>query len=129
MNDSVRICALGVICAMICVLMRHSRAEFAVPARLSALVIVFSLAVFMISPVFKLVRELMSESLPIEYAETVIKALAIAYLTQISGELCRDCGESGIASGIETAGKIEIMVLSLPLINKIISLSEELMSW
>ena len=71
----------------------------------------------------------MGQTLKYEYLEIIIKALAIAYVTQISSELCRDCGEVGIATGIETVGKIEIIILSLPLINNIVAMSEELISW
>ena len=57
------------------------------------------------------------------------KAMGIAYMTQISSELCRECGENNIAFGIESAGKIEIIILSLPLINQVIELSREMVSW
>ena len=71
----------------------------------------------------------MGQTLPLEYMEIILKTLAIAYITQISSEMCRECGENSIAFGIETVGKIEIVILSLPLINSIISMSEELLSW
>ena len=71
----------------------------------------------------------MGQTLPLEYMQIILKTLAIAYMTQISGEMCRECGESSIAFGIETVGKIEIVVLSLPLINNIISMAGELLTW
>ena len=64
-----------------------------------------------------------------EYIEIILKTLAIAYMTQISSEMCRESGASSIAFGIETVGKIEIVILSLPLINNIISMAGELLEW
>ncbi len=71
----------------------------------------------------------MGASIPIEYMEIILKTLAIAYMTQISSEMCRECGESSIAFGVEAVGKIEIIILSLPMINNIISMSGELLQW
>ena len=71
----------------------------------------------------------MQRSLPTEYIEIMIKAMSIAYITQISSDVCRDCGESNIASGIDVIGKIEILIIGLPLIDKVITLSEELALW
>ena len=43
-------------------------------------------------------------------------------------DICRDFGEISIAQKVETAGKVEILVLSLPLVRSVIELSRELMS-
>ena len=83
----------------------------------------------LISPVIKFLNSIMGQTLPLEYMEIILKTLAIAYMTQISGELCRECGENSIAFGIETVGKIEIVVLSLPLINNVITMSKEFLEW
>lgn len=125
--DSVKICAFGIMCAIICVLIKHYRSEFSMPARLGSILLIFGVVLGMLSPVFTYLKDLMGSSLSSEYSTVIIKAVGISYLTQISSELCRECGESSIGTGIETVGKIELIVLSLPLINKIILMSEELL--
>ena len=55
----------------------------------------------------------MGENLPIEHMKILLKSFSIAYITQISSELCRECGENNIAFTIESAGKIEIIILSI----------------
>ena len=42
----------------------------------------------------------------------LIKSLAIAYLTELSSALCKECGENSMAFAIESTGKIEILILS-----------------
>lgn len=116
-------------CAVACVLIKQYRAEFAAPARISAVIAVLFVAIGLIAPIFQFLKDLMGRSLPLEYMEIIVKALGIAYLTHISAELCRDCGEGSIASAIEAVGRLEIIILSLPLLNKIITMSEELMLW
>ena len=129
MSDSFKICAVGIVFAIICVLIKNYSGEFLIPVRLASTVVIFGVAVILISPVIKFLNSIMGQTLPLEYMEIILKTLAIAYMTQISGELCRECGENSIAFGIETVGKIEIVVLSLPLINNVIIMSKEFLEW
>ena len=46
----------------------------------------------------------------------LLKALGVAFLTETAASVCRDSGESGLAGWVETAGKMEILLLSFPLI-------------
>ena len=129
MMESVKIAALGIVFAIICVLIKHYREEFVVPTRISALIIIFGIAILMMTPILDYLKGLMGQTVQNEYMEIVLKALAISYMTQISSELCDECGEKNIAFAVGTIGKIELIILSLPLINKIISMSEEMISW
>jgi stage III sporulation protein AD len=54
--------------------------------------------------------------------------LGLAILTQICAEICKESGEGGIASAIELIGKIEILVLALPLINDILTVAKNLIA-
>ena len=129
MSDSFKICALGIVFAIVCVLIKNYRGEFLIPVRLASIILIFGALVVLISPIIKFLNNIMGQTMPLEYMEIVLKTLAIAYMTQISSELCRECGENSIAFGIETVGKIEIVILSLPLINNIISMSREFLQW
>ena len=129
MNDSFKICAIGIMLAIICVLIKNYRSEFLIPTRLAGVILIFGALAVLLSPIVKLLHDIMGQSMPIEYMEIILKALAISYMTQISSEMCRECGESSIAFAVETVGKIEIVVLSIPLISNIISMSGELLEW
>lgn len=50
-----------------------------------------------------------------EYFRILCKAVGIAYITQLGTDLCRDCGESAIASAVELCGRVCLVSLSLPL--------------
>ncbi|MBO5715140.1 MAG: hypothetical protein J6S23_01950 [Clostridia bacterium] len=129
MIESVKICAIGIASAILCVLIKNARNEFLLPSRLSAVIIIFSFVIILITPIFNFLKNNLGGVLPLEHMKILAKALGIAYMTHISSELCRECGESNIAFGIESAGKIEIIILSLPLINQIIEISREMISW
>lgn len=55
-----------------------------------------------------------------EYVTILFKALGICWLTQFASDICRDCGETAISSAAEIFGKIQLMVLSLPLFESLI---------
>ncbi|MBR6802172.1 MAG: stage III sporulation protein AD [Eubacteriaceae bacterium] len=44
----------------------------------------------------------------------LIKSISCAYLAQFASDICRDAGENSLASKIETAAKIVIGTMSLP---------------
>jgi stage III sporulation protein AD len=48
--------------------------------------------------------------------------LAVCYLTQLATDACKDAGETAIAGKLELAGKIAIVILSLPLFNSLVNL-------
>lgn len=129
MSDSFKICVIGVAFAIVCILVKNYRGEFLVPTRIASVIVILGIAIALLSPIIQFLNGLMGQTLPLEYIEILLKTLAIAYMTQISSELCRECGENSIAFAIETSGKIEIVILSLPLINSIISMSRELFLW
>ena len=43
--------------------------------------------------------------------------------------LCEDLGEPSVARGIQIFGKLEILVLSLPLVDKVLELAKELLQY
>lgn len=49
------------------------------------------------------------------YIRTIFKSLGVVYLSQFASDYCKDCGENAIASQVIIAGKISVLVISLPL--------------
>ena len=58
--------------------------------------------------------------------KAVLKALGLCYITNFASDTCRDFGQTSLASKVELAGKISIVILTLPLINSILSVALEL---
>lgn len=56
--------------------------------------------------------------------DIIFRAIFIAYLSQFASDICRDSGESSLAVKIESAAKIMIASLSIPVM---INLFENLM--
>lgn len=73
-----------------------------------------------ISPIICEIKSLVYQSkLPVEYIGILLKVLGVCFLTQFASDACKDAGESAIASKVELAGKVTIVLISLPLFERI----------
>ena len=129
MNESFKICAIGIAVSIVFVLIKHYKNDFIIPARLSGAILIFGIVIGLLIPILEYLNEMMENFAPIENMQIILKSMAIAYMTQISSGICKDCEETSIASAIETAGKLEIVILALPLIDEIVKMAQELISW
>lgn len=50
-----------------------------------------------------------------KYLEPIIKITGIAYITNLSSQICADAGETALASRVELAGKVAICMLTIPI--------------
>ena len=77
----------------------------------------------MLNPVLSEIKRL-SENLGIfnKHIFILLKVLAIAFLTQFSSETCIDAGQTSLASKIELAGKVLILLAALPLLKEVINI-------
>ena len=68
------------------------------------------------SPIASQINELfLKTELDVQYLEMLWKSIGICYLTGIAADLCRDSGESAMASVAELWGRITLLVLMLPM--------------
>jgi stage III sporulation protein AD len=54
------------------------------------------------------------------FLETILKIIGIAYIAEFGAQVTRDAGQDSIASKIELAGKVLIMVMAIPIITVMI---------
>lgn len=127
--ESWQVCGVGILCALFAVIIKQIRADAAVGVRLAGSVILLGAVLALVFPIAGYLGEVFSSSAMAEYAEILFKALGIAFVTHIGAGICRDCGEVGIASYVELAGKCEILLLSLPVLSSLLSMAEELIGW
>ena len=130
--DILKICALALVCVIVCVVSRILSGSVASAARIAgALVVFFAVMIMMgdtVSDIFAIVGHFAGYAQIADYWSIMLRALGIAILCRICTDVCRDCGETTIAGGVEMAGKITILALSLPMVEKIISYAQELLA-
>ena len=55
-----------------------------------------------------------------EFLNLLIKITGIAFLTEFAVSICKDSGESAIASKIDIGGKVTIIAISIPIISSLL---------
>lgn len=98
-------------------LLKQYKPEYAVISEIASVVIVFFLLGEEIGDALGVFDSFLSKgSIPPEYIKVLIKVLGIALVTQFTADMCRDSGESALASKVEFAGKVIITATSIPVI-------------
>ncbi len=102
-------------------ILRAYKPEWASLLRMAVTVVALGLTLTLAATVLSYVSELASATGALEGEgwPILLKALGVAFLTETAASVCRDSGETGLATWVETAGKLEILLLSFPLIRTV----------
>lgn len=124
--DIFRIAAVGIISAMIAVTVKKWRPEFAAAIGIAAGVGILFFMADSLKSVISGFEEIIERSgISPDFIRTVIKLTGIAYITKFATEVCRDSGENAIAAKVELAGKIAVLVITLPILSSFLNLITE----
>ena len=127
--STLKLCMLAVLGIAVATVLKQWKSDLLPLFRLSLVIAFAMIGIGAAQPFFVYLKNLTGNEGLTEYATILIKALGIAILTQCCAEICRECGEGGTASGIELVGKIEILLLCLPLIDEILTVAKQLLYW
>ncbi len=127
--DITAIAGIGILSAVLCVIVRQYKPDAALGISVACGVLIMTAVITMLAPSVAAITELAATAgLESGYAQVLLKALAVCYLTQLASDSCRDAGESAIASKIELAGKAAIAVISLPVFTSLAELVTDLLN-
>ena len=55
-----------------------------------------------------------------DFLKILVKITGIAFLTELAVSICKDSGESAIASKVDLGGKVIIVTMSIPIISSML---------
>ena len=120
----VAVLGITVVAAFLAVLLRRYHPEYSMAVGLITGILILILLLTQIAPVVSRLKVLLdSSALPEEYGLILFKALGICLLSQLAADACRDAGENAMAEKAELAGKVFLLLLALPLFEKIAELA------
>ena len=125
--EVMKLCAIAVLVTVIFCFVRIWNPSFDMPLRLAAAVFFGSVIIGMAKPVIGVLASMLEGSAMAEYASVLLSAIGVAILTQTVSEICRDCKEGAVAGHVELAGRLEILLLCLPLLAELLGVVEELL--
>ena len=118
-----QIVGLALIATILAVLIKEHRPEIAMQISMVTGLIIFLLVVIKLASVLEVLKQLSARiNIDLVYISTVLKIVGIAYIAEFGAQVCKDAGETAIASKIELAGKVIIMVLAVPILMALMDL-------
>jgi len=107
--------------AILAVLLRQYCREQSMLTALAACCAILSGSVIVVKPMLQDIRGIFEQAgVSDTYIVLLFKAAAICYITQITCDLCKDCGESAISSAFEMWGRASIALLTIPVLKTLI---------
>lgn len=121
--DILQIVGIGIVAVVIIVILKTQRPEIAVQISILTGIVLFALVASKLSAVIQLINSYADKvNIDPMYFSTLLKIIGIAYIAEFGAEVCKDAGEGSVASKVELAGKVVIMVMAVPIITSILDL-------
>lgn len=112
----IKIVGLAILAAILIIVIKEERPEFAFLLSLITGIIIFILILEQVGVVIQLIQQLAEKAqIDMLYFNTIMKIVGIAYIGEFGAEITKDAGEKALAAKIEMAVKIIIMVLAIPI--------------
>lgn len=102
-------------------MLKEYRKDFAIYAGLIGGAIILFYAVGYLKDIVKFLNDLADSGINSEFIILLIKITGISILTEFAVSICKDSGESAIASKVDLGGKILVISLSIPVISATLS--------
>lgn len=119
--DIIKIIGIGLISLIIIIIVRQYKPEFTLYVSLLAGAIILIFLMDKIGGIVDLLTTLSNKTaINNEFLTLLIKITGIAFLTEFAVSICKDTGESAIASKIDMGGKVIIVSMSIPIISSLL---------
>ncbi|MBR0409976.1 MAG: stage III sporulation protein AD [Eubacterium sp.] len=123
-----KIALAGVLGALLAVIAGQARKEYGI-------IVLLGLALVMNGFLVSRLREILtfldgvSQKVGISdtYLRLLYKLLGISFVSRISSGLCEDMGYKSVAYQIELAGKLSILILSIPMLNSLFEMMDQVL--
>ena len=121
--------AAGIMAAVIMwIILSKQGKEYALILSLGACCLVLVGAFRFLDPVLDLLRKLQSlGNLQPEWLSVMLKAVGIGLVVEMGSLICSDAGNSALAKTLQILGAVAVLWLSIPLINSLIALLEQIL--
>ena len=119
--DIIKIIGIGLIAVIIVIILKQYKPEFTIYVSICAGVIILGLVMTRLSGIIELLTELSNKVSDTNgFLTVLIKITGIAFLTEFAVSICKDSGESAIASKVDLGGKVRIISMSIPIISALL---------
>lgn len=112
-----QVIGLAVIVTIIATVLKQIKPELALQLSILAGVGIFLLIMDKIRLIVDLLQKLADQAnVSSYYLLIVLKIVGIAYLAEFGCQICKDAGENALATKVEIAAKIFVVIMAIPII-------------
>lgn len=126
-----KVCGVAILAAVSLNLLGRLSSGISILLRVGAGVLIFGILVLLLRENIDTLRDVLFIGEGGDFAKDaftlMLKALGVALISRFCADVCRDCGENTLAGGVENAGKIVMVSLSLPVLAQILERASEIL--
>lgn len=124
--NAIELCGGALLLACLCVVLRECSFGAYRTVAVVGCVGLLTVAVGRIGGLFEALGSSLGGSTAALCAD-VLRILGVGYVYGSCAEVCRGVGENGIASAVETVGRVEILWLAVPALREILNMASVLL--
>ena len=120
--NAVQIGLVGVAGALLAIQFKNGKSEYGIYLSVAVSIFIFLNIVGRLEIILETLRAI-GDMITIDraYIGTLLKMVGITYAAEFSSGICKDAGYQAIAAQIELLGKLTIVVMSLPVLQTLMS--------
>ena len=119
--EIIQIIGVGATGVLIAEIFKEYRPEFKIYVSLIVGIIIFFIVADKLYEFINLIRNLSARlNVDNKFIEILLKITGISILVEFAVSICKDSGESAIASKIDLGGKIIILSISIPIVTALL---------
>lgn len=124
----IQIVSIGLVATVLIIILREERPEISILLSIATGVLIFIFIIDKVVYVIDVLKDLSNKAnLDFIYFTTILKIIGIAYICEFGSQIAKDAGEGAIATKIELAGKVMILVISIPILMALLELIIKIM--
>lgn len=128
MSDIFKVIGIGLITLIAYIIIKPLKPELAVFISISGVCIILLFCIDGLVDVINTMTNFVNKTgIDAGLFACVLKIVGIGYVTEFASNLCINSGNSSIADAISLAGKIAILLLSLPILTSLVNLIIEIL--
>lgn len=125
--EVLKISAFAIVATVLIVLVKQEKKEIGIVISILVAVLITTYGILKLDDIISLIYNLTSKTgINIKYFEIILKVVGIAYIVELTKDVCIDAGETALGSKVEMTGKIMIVAMTLPIITGIVEVLNKL---
>lgn len=113
--------SFALIASILAIIVKEQQPSIAFFLVLITGIVIFLILIQYISEIFRMIIDMTAKAnMDFMYVKTILKIIGIAYIAEFGAQITRDAGLGSVASKIELAGKVFILLLAIPILTTVI---------